>query len=121
MKLKSLLNARRLSIQFLPILNCLILFFSVAAHSAIVSFDVAITAQGEETRSFDQRTYSGHFPHFEIRGGTFSGTPSRTESVVFCVPPEARQQCTIDTSRSSGIGGPGYGIDVISINSPGGN
>lgn len=95
--------------------------FSLSAHGATVTFNVAITAQGQETRSFDQRTLSGNFPYFEIRGGTFSGTPSRTESVEFCVPAEVRQQCTIDTSRSSGAGGPGYGINVLSINSPGGS
>ncbi|WP_331351033.1 hypothetical protein [Cellvibrio sp. UBA7671] len=100
---------------------CTLFFFSLSTHAAIVTFDVAITAQGQETRSFEQRTYSGHFPYFDIRGGTFGGWPSRTESVEFCVPTEVRQQCTIDTSRSSGIGGPGYGIDVLSINSPGGD
>lgn len=100
---------------------CTIFSLSFSAHAAIVTFDVAITAQGQETRSFEQRTYSGHFPYFDIRGGTFGGWPSRTESVEFCVPAEVRQQCTIDTSRSSGIGGPGYGINVLSINSPGGD
>lgn len=98
-----------------------VFFVSLSAQAAVVTFDVAITAQGQETRSFEQRTYSGHFPYFEIQGGHLGGWPSRTESVEFCVPAEVRQQCTIDTSRSSGIGGPGYGIDVLSINSPGGD
>jgi hypothetical protein len=110
------------SLQQMALLVISSLFcFSFSAHAAIVTFDVAITAEGQETRSFEQRTYSGHFPYFEIRGGHLGGWPSRTESVEFCVPAEVRQQCTIDTSRSSGIGGPGYGIDVLRINSPGGD
>lgn len=115
-RLKNLAIHKAISFA-VTLLCCLIL----PAKAAVVTFNVAITAEGQETRGFEQRTYSGHFPYFDIRGGTFGGWPSRTESVEFCVPAEVRQQCTIDTSRSSGIGGPSYGIDVLRINSPGGD
>src|SRR5690606_22249214 len=72
------------------------------------------------TRNIEQRVYEGTFPYFEIRGGHFGGWPTREETVTFCGPAEVREQCELDLSRTSGKGGPGYGIDVLRINSPGG-
>jgi hypothetical protein len=97
-----------------------IVFSAAPSYSAQVFFNAAITASGEETTGFEQRTYGGHFPYFEIRGGLFCCRPSQTEIVTYCLPSEA-DLCTIDTSRTSGKGGPGYGISVTQINSPGGD
>lgn len=76
--------------------------------------------RGEEMTGFEQRTHGDHFPYFEIRGGTFSGTPRREETFTYCLLPAA-DQCTIDTSRTAGKSGSGYGITVTVINSPGGD
>lgn len=93
--------------------------FTAPVHAAQVTFSAAITARGDETTGFEQRTYGGHFPYFEIQGNTFGGWPRREETVTYCLPPEANQ-CSVDASRSSGKGGAGYGVNVTSINSPGG-
>jgi Peptidase M66 len=112
---------KKLNVNFiLGSISTFLAFFVLSAHAAKVTFNVAITASGDEEVAQEQRTYGGHFPYFEIRGGALSGTPRREETVTFCLPPEA-SACTIDTSRAAGKGGPGYGISVSSLNSPGGD
>lgn len=109
----------------------LLLFLAYGSlFAAPVTFEAAITASGEETVGYESREFWGEFPYFEVQGGTFGGTPARTETVSFCLPPDVANECAIDTSRTHstqtawsggyGQGGPGYGIYVDQINSPGG-
>ncbi|MCO7227113.1 hypothetical protein [Pleionea sp. CnH1-48] len=94
------------------------------------TFSVEITAKGEEVVAYENREFTGEFPYFDIRGGHFGGWPSRTESVTYCLPADIMRDCEIDTSRTHsthtpegpeyGQGGPGFGIFIDTVNSPGG-
>ena len=71
----------------------------------------------------NEMTYKGDFPYFEIRGGAFGGWPTRTETVEYCLPAGALDNCEIDfghTHSSPWGSTDGFGIYIDEINSPGG-
>ena len=76
------------------------------------------------------REFRGSFPWFDVQGGYFGGWPRKTVTNTFCLPEAIARDCEINTSKTHstytnegplyGRGGPGFGIYITTVNSPGG-
>lgn len=83
------MNSKHTAASAFTLLNSL--WFNPTLSAGQVSFNVAITAQGEEITSYQQKTFKGSFPYFDVRGGRVGGRPRREETNTACLPRQIKQ------------------------------